>query len=436
MNIKIYGAGQEVGRSCIEVGFNSKRFLFDAGLKITPDVPEFPLPIKDLNKIQALFISHIHLDHTGAIPQLFAKGLRCPIYSSELTKNLLPILLKDSWKIAKIENTDIDYNKEDLFKSFDLVRSFPETNLRSDFYFNKVNVKTFNAGHIPGSRLIYLKDDSTNESVLYTGDVNLTETAITNKFDLDLPSADILIMESTYGGRSHPPRDEVEEEFIEEIKTTLKNKGVVLIPTFSIGRAQELIEMLDGKIDAPIYLDGMAKKITREYLKKDYFVKDFKKLESAVRRVKFVETSKERDSILRPGVVIITTSGMLDGGPVLSYIPKIAKDGNSSILMTGYQAEKTNGRLLLNSGFVVVDGNHVTVDCYVKNHDFSGHASSSQLLQIAKSVNPKLIVLVHGDPEQQSDLKRSLEELGFVVTIPKIGDSINFKTNLDLGGDI
>ena len=429
MNIKIYGAGQEVGRSCIEVDFNSKRFLFDAGLKITPDLPQFPLPIKDLNKIQALFISHIHLDHTGAIPLLYAKGLRAPIYSSKLTKNLIPILLKDSWKISRIENAKVEYTQDDLNKSFDLVKSFPEQKLRSNFIYNDVNVQTFNAGHIPGSRLIFLEDLSSKESVLYTGDVNLTETSITNKFDLDLPNADVLIMESTYGGKSHMLRADVEKEFLEEIKSTLDNKGVVLVPTFSIGRAQELMEMLYDKFDVPIYLDGMAKKITLEYLKKEDFVKDHSKLKAASEKIKFVNSNEERNSIIRPKTIIITTSGMLDGGPVLNYLPKIAKDKKSSILMTGYQAESTNGRCLLDNGFVVVDGEHIRVDCYVKNHDFSGHASSEQLIEIARRVDPKLVVLVHGDYSRQLDLKTSLEENGFVVVIPKLGDSVTFGRN-------
>lgn len=427
MKIKVYGAGKEVGRSCIEVEMNSKRFLFDAGLKITPEMPEFPLPIEDIPKIQALFLSHIHLDHTGAIPRLYSKGLRCPIYASPLTKLILPTLLNDSWKIARITQANVGYEKSDVVNSIELCKPFPEVNSKSSFSLGNSKVNTFDAGHIPGARAIRVEVDG--ESVVYTGDVNLTSTLITNPFDKDIPETDALIMESTYGGRDHPDRHSVEKEFFEKIDETLAKKGVVLVPTFSIGRAQELIIMLTEKYDVPIYLDGMAKKITDHYLKREDFVKNEERLRSAFNKVRAIHHPTERDGALKGGHIIVTTSGMLDGGPVLHYLPKIAEDVNSSVLMTGYQAEETNGRKLLNEGYISADGKDIDVKCFVKNHDFSAHASSEQLVQIAKAVNPKLVVLVHGDDEQQMALRKELENEGFVVTIPENGGEVNFGRN-------
>lgn len=426
MKIKVHGAGQEVGRSCIEVEMNSKRVVFDAGLKITPDRPEFPLKIKDISKVQALFLSHIHLDHTGAVPRLYSAGLRCPIYTSPLTKIILPTLLNDSWKIARIQNAEVGYDKDDVTNSLSLAKEFPEVNSKSSFDVGNLSVKTFDAGHIPGARSIRVEDKTTHESVIYTGDVNLTSTLITHPFDLDVPDTDVLIMESTYGGRTHPDRNKVEKDFFDKIDETIDNKGTILVPTFSIGRAQELIIMLTEKYDVPIYFDGMAKKITEHYLKRSDFVKNYDRLKAALMRVKTIAHPSDREQAIGPGHIIITTSGMLDGGPVLYYLPKIAHDPKSSVLMTGYQAEETNGRRLLKDGFVTVDGADLDVKCFVRNHDFSAHAGSDQLLEIVKAVNPKLVVLVHGDNEQLIALRKEVENIGFTVATPELGGEITF----------
>ncbi len=399
MKIKFHGAGKEVGRSCIELTMDNKKFLLDAGLKITPAQSEFPTTINNLSKFKAVFLSHIHLDHTGAVPLIYSKGLRCPIYASHLTKNLLSILLKDSWKISRIMSQEVGYSEKDVVEAINLVHSLPvNKHNTSNLDVDGIEVTCIDAGHIPGSRCFHFQ--SYTESIIYTGDINLNETIINNPLDLNsLSYADTLIIESTYGGREHEDRTLVEKEFLEKISETLNQGGVALIPTFAIGRAQELLIMVSEKFPGvPLYLDGMAKKISEVYLK-DYEFKNRDRLETAYNRTTIVNDSNLRDSATNKSCIVITTSGMLDGGPVLSYIPKISNDKNSAILLTGYQAEETNGRCLLDNGYVTIDGINYDIKCFFKKYDFSGHADCNQLHSVVKKVSPKTLILNHGDIE-------------------------------------
>jgi len=431
MKFTFHGAGQEVGRSCIELNHNNKSYIFDSGLKITPNNPEFPTTFNNLHTITAAFISHIHLDHTGSIPLLYAKGLRCPIYTGALTKALLPILLQDSWKVAMIENFAVGFKKTDIEQALNLIQTFQEDSQRmSEFKVAGATVKTFDAGHVPGARSIYL--DFGDMDVLYSGDVNLIETPLIHKADIhNFPkNVDVLILESTYGDENHPDREKSVQRFLDQVETTLNHGGHVIIPTFSIGRAQELLMRLHRPpfTNYPIYFDGMAKKIADQFLKHPNLIKNHKLLQEAFDNVTVVQQQKDREAAIRHQSIIITTSGMLDGGPVIYYLPKVAKDPRSAVLLTGYQASKTNGERLLKQGYIIADGEDVKVNCYVEKFDFSGHAGMDQLHEIIDTIKPKQIILNHGDPEKVTIFKAYIEnEKNIPCYAPKTGETVTIQ---------
>ncbi len=421
ITIKVYGGGSEVGRSCFEVKMNERRFLFDAGVKIHHDSLDFPESIPQMGEIQNVFISHVHLDHTGALPLLYAHGLRCPVYASQTTKNVLPILLKDSWKVANIKERVMGYRKSDIKKILNMMIEFPEKNNYAEFNVAGGYVKVIDAGHVPGSRAVYLNIH--DKSVLYTGDISLTDMRLVPGADLErFPHADVLIIESTYGDREHPLRRDEEKRFFKTVDEILSRGGSVIIPTFAVGRSQEMLMLLEsaGYFDeVPIYFEGMCKKITVEYLNHI----DNVKLARAYNRAIMVESKEAREQVLKKQSIIVTTSGMLDGGPVVEYLKKInIKDG---ILLTGYQAEDTNGRLLLERGMVEVDDVMIKINCTVDKFDFSSHAGAEDLKKIIRKVNPKHVVLVHGDDKALFELAKYVRSTGAIAHVPKVGEKIH-----------
>ncbi|MGM5483831.1 MAG: MBL fold metallo-hydrolase [Nanobdellota archaeon] len=427
MKINIHGAGKEVGRSCIEASFGQRRFLFDAGLKISPDTCDLPLKPQKLETIQNVLISHIHLDHTGALPYFYANGLRSPIYASRMTKKLLKLLLKDSWKISRIEKREVGYAKSDINKVLELVIPSEE-----EIKIPEGKINFYNAGHIPGAKVIRLEIN--NQSILYTGDISLVNTPITDKAEIDkFPESDVLICESTYGDKDHENRDEVEIKLLNKIKEIINKGESVLIPTFSIGRAQQLIMMLMNELKditstIPVYLDGMARDVADKYIKNKDLIINGETLEESLDKVNFIKNQAEREKAVKNQSIILTTSGMLDGGPVLYYIPYFENRKDSGILLTGYQAEQTNGRMLLENGSIIIEGKEHSVNCFVKKYDLSAHAGRNQLLEIIEKVSPKHLILVHGEEEKMLSLKEKLKEkTSMEIHIPSDGDTIEIR---------
>jgi len=274
MKLTFHGAAQEVGRSCIEVETErSTRILLDAGLKLTTDLNEFPVGMTNLSEIDAVLLSHAHLDHTGALPLLDHQGLYCPVYSTAMTKKLTKLLLEDAYKIGKLKHEQLGYFEEDIQKILNCVKRIKQ---RESGKILDVNFTFYSAGHIPGSSSILVHADE--KTLLYTGDINLAESQLMNGADISFGKVDVLITESTYGDREHPPRKKVEKEFLDKVSETIGKGGSVLIPCFAVGRAQEIMLLLSElNLRVPIYLDGMAKKVTRLILQEPQSIKDPKK---------------------------------------------------------------------------------------------------------------------------------------------------------------
>ncbi|MFW5747079.1 MAG: MBL fold metallo-hydrolase [Nanoarchaeota archaeon] len=418
MKVHIHGAGQEVGRSCIEITWHDRRILLDCGIKINPEQNEYPTPVDNPEEIDAVFLSHAHLDHTGALPLLFHEGLNCPIFCTQVTQELSNLMLKDSWKIDRIENRQKLYSKQcirDVLKKMQF---------NQKGFYKGIEFKLIPSGHIPGSVSIFLKYK--NETLLYTGDINGTTTRLLQKNRI-LPHADVLITEATYGNRQHPERRTVEKKFTGIIQDTLQRGGSPLIGVFAIARSQEIILLLNEiRPKCPIYLDGMSKATTKIFLRHLHDLKN-EELRKAVRRIDMVTNWERRKKITKQQGIFIATSGMLDGGPILGYLKDLGQQIENSLILTGYQADGTNGRMLLEHGYIMMDNKPFDITCPVHHLDFSAHADEMSLHEYIKKVEPTVVIAQHGEAGSAKSVAAYARSKGMQAHAPKTGEQIEVK---------
>ena len=413
IKIEFLGAMACVGASGILIENERSRIVLDYGTKIREIPPKFPLKVD--GKPDVIFLSHAHLDHSGGLPIFESKGETVPIYSIDVSKPLTQLLLLDSIKISREEGVELPFTKPDVDRT---IGNFKNIEYREPIDINGVEVKLFDAGHIPGSSQIFL--DYGERTILYSGDIKLSDTRLIKGADMKLPkNVDVLIMESTYADREHPNRKEEEKEMVRMIEKTLSKRGKVIIAAFAVGRAQEVLLILHKYgIDYPLYLDGMAKKATtiiNSYKKR---LKKKKALDKALREVEYVKGERMRKRVIRDPCVIVTTSGMLKGGPVVWYLKKLRRDKNSSLILTGWQLEGTPGRILLETGKYVNEEEGLEFDVHmnVKRFDFSAHAGRSELFKYLERISPEKVFVIHGDHTEE--FAAELREKGYNAIAP------------------
>ncbi len=423
MIITFHGAAREVGRSCVEVKGKDIKVIIDAGIKITKNGNEYPIEF-DVKDVDAAFVSHAHLDHTGSLPLFNSKGMNCPIFTTRETKDIARILLKDSLHIELMNGEYPHYDESNIAKVLGNMR---RTEYREEYHFKGMRYKLFDAGHIPGSASVLLDIDG--KTLLYTGDIKTTDSELLYRADTNYGERiDVMITESTYGDREHPDREKEKDLFLKYIKDGIKTGGSVIIPVFGVGRAQEILLMLhDLDLDVPIFLDGMAKKVTDLFINSPKFLRDVKEMKQAIRDVEYAKGNHMRERVVKDQGIFVTTSGMMSGGPVMSYMKHLWNDSRTSILLTGYQAEGTNGRLLLESGKFNLDGQIVRVKGKVRKFDFSAHSGLAQLSELIKKVNPKILLINHGDPVAEDKLAIVARKMGIEVHTPNLGDSFEIE---------
>lgn len=412
IQLSFHGAVREVGRSCFTIESRGFTLMLDCGLKIRSEGDELPKLPEQTN---ALILSHAHLDHSGMVPALY-KRERLRMYSTDLTFETSHILQKDSTKVKQLREEKNIYSNKDvdaMHKHEVAVEYGEERNLTADISF-----KLLDAGHIPGSAsvLLYIED----RKVFYTGDIKTVDTYL--QWGASVPEADVLIIESTYGDRIHPPRREMEKEFIAAIEETMDRGGNCIIPAFAVGRTQETLMML-RKLNYPIYLDGMGQKITSLFLQYPEYVRDVGLLQKSAHIATWIRNNRDREKAMSESSVIITTAGMINGGPVMNYIHRLHLDSMSSILLTGYQVEGTNGRLLMEKGRILdpFTGKEIEVKMQKRQFDFSAHAGRNSLQRIAEEVSPDKAFVVHGDEGPAKALCDLLSER-CEVYLPKLGE--------------
>ncbi len=391
MTVQVVSGYDEVGKSAVLVEAGGKRILLDYGMKLVPkQEPVFPPPVED---VDAVLLTHAHLDHSGAIPTLFKNGRGPAIYGIDVTREYSDILLSDAIKVARIRGHSIPFGMREVRTT---LSRFRYVEYGVPFRIGEVEVIPFNAGHIPGSAMYYLSYDG--RSMLYTGDFNLTETRLMPRADLDIPRVDLLVMESTYAYREHPERSGQEQLLRNLVEDALKRGGSAVVAGFAIGRLVEVAMALRSRgFRGPLFLDGMAKRgldITEAFADR---VKDPDYLRYVSRGIRRVNGWNLRKRIASSRSVILTTSGMLEGGPVHFYIKRLKDDPNSSLTLTGYQIQGTEGRRLLEEGKMTLDDEEVRVEMRVTQLNFSAHASRRNLLELIREISPKTVIPMHGD---------------------------------------
>ncbi len=409
MEFQFLGGANEVGSLGLVLRDQGRTLLFDYGM--TPsDPPAYPRPAP--TNIDLAFLSHAHLDHSGMTP-LLSRLPRARLIATPVTIAVADLLTKDALKVARLEGYLAPYTPSDIHA---LHARFTAVDRHGTFRHRGIEVEFTPAGHIPGASMILYRGD---KEVLFTGDLQTLPTHLVG--GAEAVEADILVMESTYAGREHPDRKETERRFRDKVAETVERGGKAIVPAFAVGRAQEVLMSLASS-GFETYLDGMARKVNEIYEAAPEYLADARRFRRALEGVHVVEHPGDRRKALREAEVIVTTGGMLDGGPVLYYIGELYKDEKSSIYLTGFQVDGSNGRRLLDEGSLVVDDTVIHPSCEVIKFDFSAHAGHSDLVRVAKESRAETVVLMHGDHREA--LRDALE--GFCqVILPENGKAFS-----------
>lgn len=416
IQLSFHGAIACVGASAVLVDTGTEKIVMDYGTKIRETPTVFPIPIQ--GKPDAVIVSHTHLDHAGGIPIFSANGNSVPIYGISVTKPLSELLLLDSIKISREEGAELPFAKTDVKNT---MKNFVPIEYRKPFKVHKTEVTAFDAGHIPGSIMTYL--DFGKKSLLYTGDFNTNSTRLLKKAEENLPDIDVLITESTYSDRDHQDRKQQEKRLIEIIEDTLSSDGTCFVAGFAVGRIDEILLVLNHfGVDYPIYVDGMAKKAITIINQHRDLLKIPGELDKILKDVQYVEGESMRKRIVKNPCVILSTSGMLTGGPIVNYIKKFYNDRNSSLVLTSFQLEGTPGKNLLETGKFVTGDLDLDMKMFVKRLDFSSHVGKKELFEFVKKVNPERIYCVHGDHTEE--FANELNQQGFNAIAPVANNRI------------
>lgn len=411
--ISFLGGANEVGKSGYLVEHKGESTVLDFGLQLSEPI-SFP---KRPDQVNSLILSHSHLDHSGGLPYLH-RVRPCAIYGIDISFDIAQMLCHDSVKINRIKNQPRQYSDSDVDRlgGSEIAVPYGRERKIGDY----MSTTLHDAGHIPGSAGILL--DVEGKKIFYSGDTKAEETMLLS--GATYPKADVLISESTYGNMNHPPRSQVVEDFLGKVEETCDRGGVVVVPAFAVGRSQEILMLLDT-LDYPVYLDGMGKSVIKVYLSYPEYLRDADALQKAGNNANWVYNNHMRREATKEPCVIVTTAGMMTGGPVLSYVGKIRKNPRNSILLVGYQVEGTNGRTLINDGYVIDQRTQkkMNVSCEVEFFDFSAHSDQNSLAAMADQVNPEKIFLVHGEDDGRAALAERLSEK-YEVHTPINGEKI------------
>ena len=433
MEISFFGAAGEVGRSCILIESKNTKVLLDAGIKLGNPI-EFPeLKHGLINKIDAILLSHAHLDHCGYLPHIYSQGFSQSTYATKPTIELMQVLLSDYIKISQPK----DLEKNIVTK---VIKNTKIVEYKREIKIKDLTVSFTSAGHIVGSAMIRISDGK--DTLLYTGDMNLSETKLLNSADLHNLKANILVMEGTRSGEfdiSKPQKENI-QEFIKIVKDTILAGGKVLIPSFAVGRGQEVLLILDDYINSgmipkvPLFIDGMINKVMRIhrhnviYCKKELQMRILMSDSDPFKSENFVpvESKSQRQKIVHSNEssIVVTTSGMITGGPIMFYLPRMAKDKMNTLIIVGYQAVNTLGRVIQDGEKdVEIDGKKVHISMNVKYIRLSAHLDRKQLKSLPNKIpGVKKIFLIHGEATKTETLKEELSKK-YDVILPKMGSS-------------
>jgi len=434
------GGFQEVGRSCVYVKTNESNILIDCGInpgsKESIDAfPRLDMYLTNLEELDAVIISHAHLDHCGFLPVLFKYGYNGPVYCSEPTLNLMALLLADFIKVSSSESALSLFDMKDLRETIQHCIPLPYGSVTDISPDTKLILN--NAGHILGSSSVHLHFGEGVYNLVYTGDFKFEKTQLLDAAQYGFPRVETVIVESTYGGKEDimPSRQEVEKYFVNSINNTLAKGGKVLIPVPAVGRAQEIMLVLDSYlkskelIESPVFIEGMITDATAIHVAfPDYLSSEIRSsivdkginpFESEYFTV--INKPDEREEALQQGpAIIMATSGMLEGGPSIRYFEELASDELNKILFVSYQIGGTLGRRVLDDAkqisIIDEDGKIKIIDvkCEVdKVVGFSGHSDYNQIMRFISKLRPKLknVIINHGEKVKTLNVSSNVSRL-------------------------
>lgn len=460
------GGFREVGRSCLLLETNHSKILIDCGVSPEPAIrgldavaagdPNKAFPYLDsanitINDLDAVILTHAHMDHMGFVPYLYKFGYQGPVYCTPPSRDLAALLLYDYVKLVQKNGGTPLYGEKDIktMLTHMITRDYGEvTNVTEE-----IKLTYHNAGHILGSGIVHLHVGEGLYNIVHTGDMKYGYTRLFDQADTRYPRIDALFMESTYGGSRDITKDrqQTEIELMDAIKKTVENGGKVLIPLFAVGRSQEISLVLENylmnspnyKLDAPIFLDGMILEASAihtaypEYMKmslRKRILNNNSPFESEV----FEVAKGERSEILEKGPsVILASGGMLNGGVSLEYFKAMAHDPKNMIIFVGFNAASSLGRRVQNGiTEVALPGEEgklepIKINLQVKTMEgFSGHSDRLQLMNFVERLKPmpKKIFTMHGEESKCDDLARSLNNRFRIETrSPMNLDSMRFR---------
>ncbi len=426
--LRFLGAAKEVGRSAILVETSGRRILLDAGVKLG-EKTEFP-DVERAGEIDGIVLTHAHLDHAGYIPYLVRRGFKGWILATHPTRDLCQVLWADYLRIAR-ERGEEPYTQADMraaLKRFKLVE-YGERVKVGDVYITFID-----AGHILGSAQALLEVEGLR--ILYSGDINTRPSRLHKGAQPE--KADVLIVESTYGGKDDrlPSFRRAGRELVRNVTEGLRRGGHVLIPVFAIGRAQEVLLTLESYMRSkqmprvPIVIDGMVSKANRIYRRNVLFLREeiWKRIlitEQDPFKSPFyrVPRTKSRRDVLREQAIIVAPSGMLTGGPSVHYLRALAGDERNMIVLVGYQAEGTPGRALADGERTIRVGEEtIDVKADVRIVHMSAHADRPGLVSYIRGSGADRVFIVHGEPEKAKDLGEAVNGI-----VPEMGEAYDIR---------
>lgn len=454
VRVTFLGGARQVGRSCILLQTPQTKILLDCGINVAAKGKE-KFPYLDatefkINELDAIVLSHAHLDHSGLVPYLFKMGYRGPIYMTSPTIDLAAILALDFIGVAYKQAATPLFSSTDVKEmvKHTICLDYNEvTDIAPD-----VRLTFYNAGHALGSALVHLNIGNGAHNLVYTADLKFIRTRLLDRAVSDFPRLETMIIESTYGGRDNilPLREEAEAQIVKEIKETIEKDGKVLIPELGLGRAQETMLILEeaireGKLPKiPIYIDGMIwdingihtaypeflnSQVRRDiFQNKNPFVADF---------FKRVGSASERKNVIEGGpCIVLATSGMLVGGASVEYLRHFASSKRNKICFVCYQGAGSLGKQIqegIKQVKMNAEGNEETIDVnmdVITIDGLSAHAGRNELLNYANKTQPKStkIILNHGELSRCLDLASSIYKLHHIETsVPKNLETIRLR---------
>ena len=446
MNIHFLGGAMEIGGSCIYLRTADKGILLDCGIRQSgakDPLPDFHT-IQQQGGLDMIFISHAHMDHIGTLPIISKAYPLARIYMTPMTADLTRVLLYDSLKIMNWQENEIPhYTEQDVLDMLSRVTPVryqtplsPAENLTLTFY---------PAGHIAGAACIYLVTEE--GTLFYSGDFAAFSQRTVEGIHIPKLRPDIAIVEATYGNRLHSNRQVEERRLVELVKECIEKGQKILIPAFALGRAQEVLLILRAAIQnqelpaVPVYADGMVRNINTMYTRNPTFLKNAlgKRILKGnepfyTREIRPVAPNQNREELLKEAgpMILVSSSGMLTGGPSCQYARLLAPSEHACIIITGYQDEESPGRQLLKlldepagSGDrkLVLNGTSVPVNCRIEQVGLSAHGDKSEILSLLTRLSARHIFLVHGNPDSIRELGQevSAEDYRRRVYLPECG---------------